>query len=166
MGHSKQMNKGKAVGLLRGAGTRFATWFYAMHRLLRQKKVLLATIHGPHFDKLSHNARTAICIQDVGDPVFWKAIYYLLRAVFPALRALRLCDANVPAMDKIHYLALRAEQALTKSVEFLDDMAVFGKFTNGATTGVDIEMGEVFGEEAEYDEYDDEDESIVESDIR
>lgn len=98
--------------------------------------------------------------------MFWKAIYYLLRAVFPALRALRLCDANVPAMDKIHYLALRAEQALTKLVEFLDDMAVFGKFSDGATTGVDFEMEEVFGEEAKYDEYDDEDESIVESDIR
>ncbi len=85
MGHSKQMNNGKAVGLLRGAGTRFDTWFYAMHRLLRQKKVLLATIHGPHFDKLSHNAQTVICVQDFGDPVFWKALYYLLQAVFPAL---------------------------------------------------------------------------------
>jgi len=90
----------------------------------------------------------------------------LIAAVFPALRALCLCDANVPVMDKIHYLAIRAEQALIKSVEFLDDMAIFSKFSNGTTTGVDFEMQEVFGEEAEYVEYDDEEDSIAESDIR
>ncbi len=126
----------------------------------------MATIHGPHFDKLSHNARTAICVQDVGNPVFWKALYYLLQAVFPTLQALCLCDANVPVMDKIRYLANRAEEALIKSVEFLDDMAVFSKFSNGTTTEVDFEIQEVFVEEAEYVEYDDEEDSIVESDIR
>ncbi len=45
-------------------------------------------------------------------------------------------------------------------------MAVFGKFSDGASTGVDFEMQEVFGEEAEYVEYDDEEDSIAESDIR
>ncbi len=35
MTHASALNNGKRIGLLRGAGTRFATWFYAMHRLLR-----------------------------------------------------------------------------------------------------------------------------------
>ncbi len=32
-------NKGKQIGLLRGAGTRFASWFYAMMRLLHLKEL-------------------------------------------------------------------------------------------------------------------------------
>ncbi len=35
------------IGLLRGTGTRFATWFYALHCLLHQMKAHLATIKSP-----------------------------------------------------------------------------------------------------------------------
>ncbi len=40
--------------------------------------------------------------QDIEDKFFWKAIYCLLRAVFPALKALQDCNATCPAMDKIY----------------------------------------------------------------
>ena len=45
-------NGGRAVGLLRGAGTRFATWFYAIYRVLRLEGSLFATVHDPNFAKL------------------------------------------------------------------------------------------------------------------
>ena len=50
--HTTKANGGRAIGLLRGAGTRFATWFYAMHRAQRLERALLATDHDPHFAKL------------------------------------------------------------------------------------------------------------------
>eukprot|EP00956_Cyclotella_meneghiniana_P045137 scaffold355473_cov126-Cyclotella_meneghiniana.AAC.1 len=42
---SKLHNKGRIVCLLRTAETRFASVFYAMHRAVRCKKALEATVH-------------------------------------------------------------------------------------------------------------------------
>jgi hypothetical protein len=49
MVQSSSYNKGQLIGLLRGAGTWFATWFYAMHCALRLKQALLAMIHQQKF---------------------------------------------------------------------------------------------------------------------
>ncbi len=104
MTQTSALNNGKRIGLLRVAGTRFATWFYAMHCLLRQKRAHYATVHSPAFQPLAHNARVALAMQDIENSQFWRAVYCLMRAVFPALCAMRYCDANVPAMDKIFIL--------------------------------------------------------------
>ena len=53
MEQSKEHNNGKATGLLRGAGTRMASWFYAMHRLLRNCGALISTIHQAKFATIS-----------------------------------------------------------------------------------------------------------------
>jgi hypothetical protein len=52
MAQSSMYNKGQPVGLLHGAGTRFASWFYAMHRALRLRQALLSTIHQQKFLEL------------------------------------------------------------------------------------------------------------------
>ena len=139
-------NEGKKIGLLRGAGTRFATWFYAMHRALRMKPSLKATIHNPSFASLSKYDRVAACIQDIEDEVFWKAIYCLLRAVFPALKALRYCNSNIPAMDKIYFLVKRADEALQLSQILLDDQDLFGSMRGSSLHECIEEYNEVFGE--------------------
>ncbi len=64
------------IGLLRGAGTRFATWFYAMHIALRMKPALKATIHNPSFASLSKNDQVAGAIKDIEDEVI--NIYFYL----------------------------------------------------------------------------------------
>ena len=61
-------NGGRAIGLLRGAGARFATWFYEMHRALRLDGALLATVQDPHFAKLDivkTNNRVMLAVHDV-----------------------------------------------------------------------------------------------------
>jgi hypothetical protein len=72
-----------------------------MIRLLQVRKALTATIHQQKFVDLSlkENVHAAVC--DITDEKFWKRIYIVLRAVFPALRLLQYCDKSVPAMDKI-----------------------------------------------------------------
>jgi len=114
MAQSALANKGNKVGLLRGAGTRMATWFYAMMRVLRHKDVLLSTVHTVTFRDLPKNDRTRAAILDVTDQKFFKALYTLLRAV-------QYSEKNEPAMDKIYFLAHRASVALERSVSFLDD---------------------------------------------
>ena len=61
-------NGGRAIGLLRGAQTRFSTWFYAMHRALCLEGALLATVLDPHFVKLDivkTNNRVMLAVHDV-----------------------------------------------------------------------------------------------------
>ena len=101
---SAHFNDGGELGLLRGAGTRFATWFYAMHRLLCLKQALLATIHLQQFIQLdaAKKPRVKAAMQDINDIKFWKAMYILLRSVFPVLSTLRYCDAGTPVMNKIY----------------------------------------------------------------
>ncbi len=125
MDQAAAINGNRRIELLRGAGTRYATWFYAMHHLLCQKWALKATIHSIAFSSFAHNSRVALSIQDIEDQKFWKAIYYLLRAVFPSLKALRYCDADSPAMDKIFNLTHRANDAILKSAMDFDDVDLF-----------------------------------------
>ena len=141
---SATFNKGRRVGLLRGASTRFATWFYAMMRLLRQKDVLRSTIHTQKFLDLPKNETMRQAVIDITSDIFFKALFVLLRAVFPALRALRFTDSNIPMMDKIYYFTLRTQFALEKSVSDLNNEDMFGKFVGGDDT-LETEIGEVWG---------------------
>ena len=128
MAQSSNYNKGRPVGLLRGAGTRFASWFYAMHRVLRLRQALLSTIHQQKFLELESVKKQSVrqAIRDIEDKKFWKCLYILLRCVFPALRALRFCDASKPVMDKIFFLSHRTTEAIIRSQEFLNDPNLFG----------------------------------------
>jgi hypothetical protein len=129
MGQSSLHNRGKKVGLLRGAGTRMAMWFYAMIRLLRLEMPLKATVHQQKFRSLTLNESARMAVNDIEDAKFWKCLYILLRSVFPALKLLRYCDANKPSMDKIFFLSHRTTQAIVKSLDSLNDKELFGSLT-------------------------------------
>jgi hypothetical protein len=156
MAQSAMANKGKTVGLLRGAGTRFASWFYAMLRLLRLKEPLMYTIHQQKFRDLTLNPSARAAVKDIGDEKMWKSMYTLLRAIFPALRALRYCDASKPSMDKIFFLSHRTTQAIEQSKEFLDDESLFGSLKIDANLSREGNM--VWGDD---DNSDDDDDNVV-----
>jgi hypothetical protein len=65
-------------------------------------------------------------IQDIEDKKFWKCLYIILHCVFPALRALRYCDASRPVMEKIFFLSHRTTEAILRSQEVLNDPNLFG----------------------------------------
>ena len=146
-------NSGRAVGLLCGAGTRMALWFYAMIRLLRVRKALTATIHQQKFVDLSVKENVHAAVRDITDAMFWKRIYIVLRAVFPALRLLRYCDKSTPAMDKIYYLSHRTTIVLEKSVLDLNDESLFGDMT--LDSNLDREMDIMGGDGDDDDDNDD-----------
>jgi hypothetical protein len=112
-----------------------ALWFYAMMRLLRLKQALMATIHQQRFTDLTVNETVAMAVQDIENPDFWKCLYIILRAVFPALRFLRYCDKSKPAMDKIYYFSYHTTQALEQSELVLNDEALFGHITSDRHLG-------------------------------
>jgi hypothetical protein len=119
-------NKGNQVGLLRGAGTRFASWFYAMMRLLHLKEPLKSTIYQQKFRDIFLNASARAAVKDIGDEKLWKCMCILLRSVYPALRDLCYRNSSKPSMDKIFFLSHRTMQTIEISKESLDDESLFG----------------------------------------
>ncbi len=115
-----------------------------MMRVLRHKDVLKATIHTLQFRELFKNDKVARAVRDIENATFFKALYILLPAVFPAFRALKFTDSNKPMMDKIYFFSKRTESALEKSIEFLNCEEIFGDFTKGHPT-LNEEIGEIWG---------------------
>jgi mannose/fructose/N-acetylgalactosamine-specific phosphotransferase system component IID len=122
-----------------------ASWFYAMLRVLHQKDVLKSTIHSIMFRDLAKNDKVRGAVMDIENEVFFKALYILLCAVFPAIYALPFADSNEPMMDKIYFFSQRTQMAFRKSVDFFNETEVFGVFVEGAVTLAD-EINEVWGE--------------------
>ena len=149
MTQSAMHNRGKKIGPLRGAGTRFATWFYAFICLLRLKDAFLATTHQAEFCDLSLNCPVGTATKDIKDKTFWQAMCALSRAVYPVIRVLRHCDSNTPAMDKVFMLSNRCLQAITKSTGDLNDTNIFP--TRADMEGLGVEEFQVFGENKEED---------------
>ncbi len=52
--------------------------------------------------------------------------FLLVEAVFPAEKALQYCNSNVPAMDKIFFLAKIANISIDNSASILDSEHLFG----------------------------------------
>ena len=136
-------NNGRKIGLSRGATSRMASWFYAQLRMLRLRHTLEATITQKKFRDLTLRENEKLAVQDIMDPLFWKAIFTLLRAVYPALRCLRYCDTNTPAMDKIATLAYRTNIALERSIDSLNDEHLFR--VDESRCGLTAEENELFG---------------------
>ena len=64
----------------------YVLWFYAGIRMLRLREPLLATVqHQQKIRDLKLNDTARRAVLDIKDQVFWKTLYALLRAVFPAL---------------------------------------------------------------------------------
>jgi len=68
-----------------------------MMRILRLRDALLATVHQASFKDLAKTDVVRAAVVDIKDDQFFKAMYYVLRAVFPAIRALRFVTKVSPA---------------------------------------------------------------------
>ena len=120
--------------------------------------VCLDDVHDPHFanlDIVNTNNRVMLAVHDVKSKSFWRAVYILLRCVFPAFRLLRYSDSNIPAMDKLYYLSHRVTVALDTSTEDLNDNDLFLALEDYG--GVAFEIEQVFGS--------DDNEDAVEEDV-
>ncbi len=112
MVQSALSNQGKPVGIFRVSGTWFALWFYAMRQFLCLKIPLKATIHQQVFVTLIWMPVQKPPWKTLKMVKFWKSMYILLCAVFPALMALCYWDMSKPSMDKIFSSCTRQHKQL------------------------------------------------------
>jgi hypothetical protein len=161
MCQSALANQGRKVGLLRGASTRMATFFYGIWREVRLKHVLQSTIVNNEFRELlktlRNNSALAGAIRDIECKEYWASMYILLRSLYTPLLALRMCDSNTPMMDKIYFMVHRTTLALEKSKLDLNNPAYF---CSAAEFSIDVdfqaEEAQVYGTKKN----DDDDESV------
>jgi hypothetical protein len=109
--HARSFNIGHATGLLRAYDTRMTGYFMAMHRDLRLKGALQATVAGSDFVSLKVNSfkDPTDTIQDKNE---WRRLCYLLQTTLPDLMVLILADGNNPAMDNMYYFVRRTTETL------------------------------------------------------
>ena len=66
------------IGLFRGNETRMAGYFMGMHRYLRMRKVLKATISSAEFIRIPTNTRFTKAVEYIHDNKSWESCYVLL----------------------------------------------------------------------------------------
>ena len=101
-------------------------------RRLQIKDPLLSTVHSASFKDLEKTDVIHAAIFDITNPKFFKALYILLRAVFPAIRVLRYCNKGETCVDKLYYLTYCAADAISRWKSLLNDPELFG-FEEDAT---------------------------------
>lgn len=143
---------------------------YALHRLLRCKPALLATVHSPQFGALT-NVKAVVhrAADDVKHDLFWKRVFVFLRAIFPLLQLLRIADSDKPNMDKLYFLLNKAREHLSKSKKDLMDDFLFPARLNISAEDEanasfdDADEVEHDDEDGEYaGQFDDDDEDVYE----
>ncbi len=92
---------------------------------------------------LTKNQLVEEAIKDKENDMFWKALYILLRSVFPALKALRYCDSDIPSMDNFFVQGL--DDSLIKLQILLNDEEHFGPMKGVAIAECEDELAEFLG---------------------
>jgi hypothetical protein len=149
MAQAKTFNRGREINLLRSVDTRMAGFFYALHRALRLRTALEATVANQKWHALERKPIMKRAEEDIKCAKYWKSSYVLLRAVFPLLKLLRLSDSNKPGMDKMYYYINQARSSLEKSKESLNDDNLFDILGCDRTTAQDAAFSNDSEEETE-----------------
>ena len=82
------------IGLFSGNDTRMAGYFMGMHRDLRMRKVLQATISSSEFISIPTNTKFTKAVKYIHDNKSWESCYVLIKIIFSCLVVLRLEDSN------------------------------------------------------------------------
>ena len=85
-----------------------------MHRDLRMRKVLQATISSSEFISIPTNTKFTKALKYIHDNKSWEGCYVLLKTIFPCLRVLRLADSNRSGMYKVYYYPRMTKQCIEK----------------------------------------------------
>ena len=105
-----------------------------MHRDLRMRKVLHATISSAEFLSIPTTTKFTKAVKYIHDDKSWERCYVLLKIIFPCLRFLRLADSNLAGMDKVYYYSRMTKQCIKKKKSDLDYQRGFPEVSSLANT--------------------------------
>ena len=102
-----------------------ASFFYAMVRLLRLRRSLVATVMHPNHFELEKTPRMHRACIDVKNEDMWNAFYVLCALCHGPLLVLRYSDAGEPAMDKVFYWSYRTCIYIKEHEDEINEAAFF-----------------------------------------
>ena len=105
-----------------------------MHRDLRMRKVIQATISSAEFLSISTTTKFTKAVKYIHDEKSWERCYVLLKILHPCLRVLCLVDSNLAVMDKVYYYSRMTKQCIEKTKLDLDYQRVFPEISSYANT--------------------------------
>ena len=133
---AKKYNNGKTIGLVRCAGTRFAGWFYAFHRLIKLWTPLKETINSDTWIddvKFKKKGQKEQIQQIIKCDAYVNTLKLIVLMMLPAIKCLRLADRNLPGMDQIHFYTRQTTARIQKMALTLDeflDIRVFNQWAS------------------------------------
>ena len=81
-----------------------------MHRYLRMRKVLQATISYVEFISIPTNTKLTKSVKYIHDNNSWERCYVLLKIILPCLRVLLSEDSNLAGIEKVYYYSIMTKQ--------------------------------------------------------
>ena len=94
-------------------------YFMGMHRHLRKRKFLQATILSAKFISITTNTKFTKAVSYIHDNKSRDLFYVLLNMIFTCLRVLRLTDSNLVGNDKYYYYSRMTKQCTKKKYMIL-----------------------------------------------
>ena len=125
--HSRRHNGGVNLGFIKPSECRMAGEHIALLRLLRLKDALKSTVTSAEFLALNDFKVPAAVI---GNDNFWKYLFLMCRALYAAMRVLRLADQKTPAMDKLYYYVLQADRMLLQYLKEAEEHVSSGALSD------------------------------------
>ena len=96
-----------------------------MHRYLRMRKALLATVSSAEFGTMTLNSKISKVVSYIQDNKSWEIIYVLLKLMFPCLCNLQLAGSNKEGIDKVFYYSRMTKISIIKSSNDIDNKELF-----------------------------------------
>ena len=120
------------IGIFSGNETIMAEYSMGMHRDLRMRKSIQATLSSAEFISIPTNTKFKKSVKYIRDNKSWERCYVLLKIFFPCLRVLRLADSNLAVMGKVYYYSRMTNQCIEKTRSDLDYQRVFPNISSPA----------------------------------
>ena len=108
------------VGIFGGNETIIAGHFMRMHRYLRIRKFLQATISSIEFISIPTNNKFTEAVMYIHDNKSWERCYVLLKILFTCLIVLRLEENNRAGIEIFYYYSRMTQKYIEKTIYDID----------------------------------------------
>ena len=103
------------ISLFSGNDTRMAGYFIGIHRYMRMRKSLFATVSSTELNNMSLNSKLSKVVLYIQDDKSREGIYVIFKLIFPRILVLCIEDSNKSGMEKVLYYYRMTRISITKS---------------------------------------------------
>ena len=104
-----------SISLFSGNDTRMAGYINGIHRYMRMRKSLIATVSSAELNTMSLNSKLSKVVSYIQDDKYQEGIYVIFKLLFPRILVLHIEDSQKSGMEKVFYNYRMTRISITKS---------------------------------------------------